>query len=107
MIQGLFALLGAVLGVLLSGVAAESYKRHRDRQGAASAIAGEILAVLNLTEKRNYIAAFIYIAEELEAGRPTKVPDILQRPITLEPVVTAYLDRLGLFGGTVPERPVG
>ena len=70
MTAALTALLGVILGAILSGVLLESYKRHRDRQGTASALAGELFSILQMSHRRNYAATFTHFATELDAGRP-------------------------------------
>jgi hypothetical protein len=104
MLATLAALLGVIIGALLSGVGLESYKRHRDRQGLASALAGEIFAILHMTSKRNHVVWFTAMAKQLEADQPVKIPDIVQRPLQLDPVIASLVDRLGLLGANLPER---
>jgi hypothetical protein len=104
--QAVAVLLGAIFGAILSGVGLESYKRHRDRQGTASAIAGEIFAILQMSAKRNYVSWFHGMLSTLDSGTDLKVPDILRRPIELDPVISKYLDRIGLLGEDLPERIV-
>ncbi len=100
------AFIGAVLGALLTGVFAESYRRHRDRQGIASSIRGEISAILDMTKRRNYVATFAQIVADLRAAKPSRVPDILQRPIALDPIISRVAERIGILDGDLPERIV-
>ncbi|MGB8275699.1 MAG: hypothetical protein WCF16_10580 [Alphaproteobacteria bacterium] len=105
--SGLFGFLGVVIGALAvvsAGLLVEDYKRHRDRQGTASALAGEIQSILHMTEKRNYVLWFTRIATELESGLDVTVPDIGAQPGKLDPIVDRHIDRLGLLSGDVPER---
>ena len=97
MTAALFAFFGAIVGALLSVIGLESYKRHRDRQGTASATAGEISAILNMTAKRNYVPWFTAMQRQLDAGHPVDVPNIVgaQQGLEFDPVVAKYLDRVG------------
>jgi hypothetical protein len=100
----LMAFLGAILGAILSGVGLESYKRHRDRQGVASALAGEIFAILQMSEKRNYVQWATQLVQQLEAGEAVKIPDVVAKPIELDPVAAKHVDKIGLLGGNLPEK---
>src|SRR5260221_3910021 len=104
MSKALAAILGAIGGAILSGILLEAYKRHRDRQGAASAIAGEIFAILQMSARRNYVPWFQGILRQLDSGIDVAIPDILRRPIELDPVISSYMDRLGPLGSDLPER---
>lgn len=99
----LAALVGA-LAVVTSGILLEDYKRHRDRQGAASALAGEICSILHMTEQRQYVQAFQGFLARLEAGQQVSVFDIGVTPGKLDPVIEKYIDRLGLLDADLPER---
>lgn len=104
MLAAITALLGVILGVGLSGVGLESYKRHRDRQGIASAIAGEIFGIIEMSERRQYVPWFTGMLAELEAGRDVAIPNIVANE--LDPVIKAYMGQLGLLRGDGPERIV-
>jgi hypothetical protein len=104
--QATAALLGAFIGAsagITSGVALEMYKRWRDRQGTASALAGEIASILYMTEKRGHVALFENALPTLDAGQDVSVPDIAPGREFRDPVADRYLDRLGLL----PWNPAG
>lgn len=105
---GSAAILGAFIGggaVIGSNVILESYKRHRDRQGTASALAGEIAAALAMAQARHYVENFTVIAERLEHGDERPFPAIVSDDHRgLEPVLRAYLYRIGMLPGDLPER---
>ena len=106
----MYTFLGAVIGAsaaFLSGPLLESYKRHRDRQGVASALAGEIFAILHMTEKRKYVQSFEFDLAELKAGRDRVIENIIgDTHSKLDPVIDKHIDKLGLLTGKskTPER---
>jgi hypothetical protein len=69
MSQVFAALFGGIITVIFSGILLESYKRHRDLQGTASAVAGEIYSIIYMTEKRQTAAHFGVLLARLEAGK--------------------------------------
>ena len=110
MSQALAGLLGAFIGALAvmgGGVIAEAYRRYRDRQGIASALAGEIAGLLHMTEKRQYVQFFEGVLPRLESGTDVPIPQFVKsRDNPLDPVIDRYLDRLGHLSGSLPERVV-
>jgi hypothetical protein len=101
----MFILLAAVITVIFSGIVLESYKRHRDLQGVASAVAGEIYSVLHIVEKRGTPAHFARLLAELEAGRDVEWTDVTGGdPAQDDPVIKAHLERLGSLPDNTPER---
>ena len=105
--QTLIGLIGVILGAILSGVFLESYKRHHDRQGTASAIAGEIHSILHFGKRRYHIDHLDWFRSalvKLENGEPVKIPEIFTPPVQLDPVFAEYLDEIGSLKGTLPER---
>jgi hypothetical protein len=107
--QATAVLLGAFIGAsagISGGVALEMYKRRRDRQGTASALAGEIASILYMTEKRGHVALFENALPTLDAGQDVPVPDIAPGREFRDPVADRYLDRLGLLPWNLPERIV-
>lgn len=66
MSQVIAGLLGALLTVLFSGIVLELYKRHRDLQGVASAVAGEIYSIIHMIEKRETAKHFARLLAQLE-----------------------------------------
>jgi hypothetical protein len=104
MSQVFAALLGALLTVLFSGILLESYKRHRDLQGTASAVAGEIYSIMHMSEKRQHAAHFAMLLTRLEAGEEVEFPDITGGSPQIDPVIEKHLDRVGLLPHNLPER---
>lgn len=97
------ALVGA--GALLaSHILHESYKRHSERQGVASAIAGEIHSILHITERRNHEETFKRLLQELRAGRDIHVGNFIAKPFDIDPIAAAHLARIGVLGGQLPEQ---
>ena len=100
-------LLGVLFTVLFSGIFLESYKRHRDLQGVASAIVGEISSIIHMTEKRGTTRHFSWLLGQLEAGSPVNFPDITGGdPGQDDPIARCHLDKIGLVPGNLPERIV-
>jgi hypothetical protein len=105
MSQVFAALLGALVTVIFSGILLESYKRHRDLQGTASAIAGEIYSIIHMSEKRQHAAHFAMLLTRLEAGEKAEFPNITGGdPPNIDPVIEKHLDRVGLLPHNLPER---
>jgi hypothetical protein len=89
---------------MFSGILLESYKRHRDLQGTASAIAGEIYSIIYMSSKRQHAAHFAMLLARLEAGEEVKFPDITGGSPQIDPVIEKHLDRVGLLPHNLPER---
>jgi hypothetical protein len=105
MSQVFAALFGGIITVIFSGILLESYKRHRDLQGTASAVAGEIYSIIHMTEKRQTAAHFGVLLARLEAGEKVEFPDITGGdPPKIDPVIEKHLDRIGLLPHNLPER---
>jgi hypothetical protein len=107
--QATAALLGAFIGAsagVTSGVALEMYKRRRDRQGVASAVAGEIASILYMTNKRGHVGYFERLLPTLDSGLDLEVPiaAIVPRGDYRDPVADKYMDRLGLLPSDYAER---
>jgi hypothetical protein len=91
--------------VIFSGILLESYKRHRDLQGTASAIAGEIYSIIHMSEKRQHAAHFAMLLTRLEAGEEAEFPNITGGdPPNIDPVIEKHFDRVGLLPHNLPER---
>jgi hypothetical protein len=98
MIQAFAVIIGAVLTVFFSGIFLESYKRHRDLQGVASAIAGEIYSIIHLTERREHPKLFAGLLAQLEAGVSVDWPDITGGdPSQDDPVIRVTWNALALY----------
>jgi hypothetical protein len=115
MSPALGTLLGAFIGaaaVIFGGFLVESYRRHRDLQGIASALAGEVAGILHMTEKRDYPRYLERVLGQLDAGQNVPIPKLIggsdnnYTVATMFPVMDRYLDKLGLLPGTLPERIV-
>ena len=102
--QTLVGLLGVVIGAFLSGVFLESYKRHHDRRGTASAIVGEIHSILQVTQRRAYADWFRAALAALDKGVDVKLPPTFSPPVNLDPIFATHLDNIGSLGGALPER---
>jgi hypothetical protein len=101
----LSALVGAATAVL-AGIPLEHYKRHRDRRGTAAVIAGEIAALLHVTERGNTIENFRTIQKALEAGKDVPIPEVYTVEPTYGPIFEKLIDKLGLLPVDVAERVV-
>ena len=105
MSQAVAALIGVMLTVVFSGIFLESYKRHRDQQGVASAVAGEIYSLIYITDKRQTPKQFAFLLSQLEAGIKIEWPDITgSDPGEDDPVVRRNWEKIGLLPGNLPER---
>ena len=115
MSSGMAGLVGALIGAIAvfgSGILVEGYERHRDRQGIASALAGEIAGALYMSHRRKYAEYFEKIVlPQLTLGQNVVVPKMVSVEgfLRLEdafPVIGKYLDKLGLLPISLPERIV-
>jgi hypothetical protein len=103
-------LIGAFVGaaaIVVGGILTEGYKRHHDMKATASAIAGEIFSILDMTARRGHVESFQTIANTLKRGEPFDIPNVVGSGLEgkLDPVVEAHFDRLGLLDGNrLPER---
>jgi hypothetical protein len=102
---GYTTVLAALITVLFAGIALESYKRHRDLQGVASALAGEIFSIVHISRKREHAKSFAMLLANLRAGQSIEWPDVTGGdPTQDDPVVKNNLDRVGLLPHNIPER---
>jgi predicted DNA-binding ribbon-helix-helix protein len=107
LVQVIGAVLVALISVFFSGILLESYKRHRDRQGVASALAGEIFSIIHMAQRREHAKHFAFILATLESGEKVSWPDITGGdPSQDDPVVKSQMDRLGFLPDNIPERIV-
>jgi hypothetical protein len=110
MSQAVAALLGALIGAVAAiggAIFAEHYRRHRDRQGVASALAGEISGILFMAERRRHPEVFENeILPKLKAGIDVPISKFTQGRDYKDPVIERYLDKIGLLLGTLPDRIV-
>jgi hypothetical protein len=93
------ALIGAT-AVLCSGFVVETYRRHRDRQAMALAIAGEISALTNATERRRAIEVLPSALRRLDVG----VSPLEGYSRVHPPTIERFMEKVGLLGGDFPFR---
>jgi hypothetical protein len=99
------AVLAAIITVFFGGIMLESYKRHRDLQGVASALAGEIFSIIYISRTRQNAKNFAFLLANLRAGQTIDWPDITGGdPNQEDPVVKANLDRIGLLPRNIPQK---
>jgi hypothetical protein len=107
--QATAALLGAFIGAsagVTGGVALEMYKRRRDRQGTASALAGEIGSILHMTQRRGHVQYFERLLPTLDAGQDVTIPILAPAGDHRDPVAEKHIDKLGLLPSDCAERVV-
>jgi hypothetical protein len=106
--QGTTAVLSGFIGAsagIGSGLLLEAYRRRRDRKGVASALAGEISAILTITSMRQYEQLFAGLLSRIEAGEDVPIPLVITNdPNALDPIIAKHIDKLGMLGGNLPER---
>jgi hypothetical protein len=107
---GAAGLLGAAIGASAAiggNLMLEAYKRRRDRQGVASALAGEIATILYMAERRKYVEHFTNVVlPQLEQGIDVKIPHFTPERDYRDPVIDRCLDKLPLLPGHLAERIV-
>lgn len=106
---GWAALGGAFLGASAAiggGLALELYRRHCDRRGVASALAGEVAAILHIATVRDYGPLFEGYLKRLETGIDVRVPPLLAKPLDLDPIWERHIAQVGLLGGMLPAEVV-
>ena len=103
--MGLLQLIvGAMLGAL-AAIALERHKHATDRRGVASAIAGEISAWIYGVEMRGQVEEFTAHAVRVRSGQAGQGPYAwIDTESNRDPVLTAYINRIGVLGGNLPER---
>ena len=87
-----------------AGLVLERARHHRERRGVAAALAGEIWAILDRNRKREHEAVFRGIHARLENGENASVPNIIARPIELDPVIQNHRPRIGILGEPLSRR---
>lgn len=110
MIQAISALLGALICAtigILGGLALEGYRRYRDKNATASALAGEIASLLYMAEVRKYVELFDGFLQRLNTGENVSIPRITDGRDYRDPVFDCLFDKLGLPPGDLPERSCG
>jgi hypothetical protein len=89
----LAALIAAVLSAYVTGMVAEDYRRYRDAQGIAAALAGELsgyLVAVDLLQK-----AFAIMRQQIQAG--VKLP-FKEFEAPKDVVYLALVEKIGLLG---------
>jgi len=101
-------IIGIVLGAIFGGagkILFDHYQRIRERNGIASAIAGEISAIIYGAETSQLAQAYAATATRLRTPTPPPPPwayyDLTYKPY---PVLEAYIGRVGALGGQLPAR---
>jgi hypothetical protein len=82
---GTSAILGSFIGAsagIGGGILLEAYKRNRDREGFALALAGEIFSLLHITEQRQVAQGYASLLPKLDAGTDVKMPPFHRDPLT-------------------------
>ena len=97
------AFIGAFAGIG-AGIVLEAFKRYRDRVGTASALVGEISAILDIANTREYVQYSDWLLEKLRQAPGHKVAMLFGDPKLVDPILEKHLDKLGLLGGDLPER---
>jgi len=103
------ALIGSLIGAFAGiggGLLLEAYRRRRDRQGTASALAGEIASILFMAERRKYVEYFETILPSLDGGVDILIGKFAPDADHPEPVADRLIDKLGLLPRNLPERVV-
>jgi hypothetical protein len=107
-VDGLIGIFGVVIGAILGGAAnlvVEYFKQRSERRGAASAIAGEISAIIDVTELRGLVKYFEALPAKLRSSAPPSPPwFILDTSVDATPVIKAYVGKIGSLGGDLPRR---
>jgi len=102
------AILGAVGGAVFTGganVYLEWRKARRELIGIGSAIAGEISAIMQGLNIRNYQPRLRERLRDLKAdSAPGSHGFSFNENTETNPIWTAYIDRIGLLGGRLPQR---
>ena len=96
------ALLGASLAIL-SSYALESYKRHRDMQGIAGAIHGEISAIVRMTKESNIVENLSIIKYNVNSTNP-KLNGMSSAIPNYHPVYDKIADKIGVLPADIPEK---
>ncbi|MBN9589912.1 MAG: hypothetical protein BGN85_06150 [Alphaproteobacteria bacterium 64-11] len=99
---------GIVMGAIFAGAGKiffDYYQRIQNRNGIASAIAGEISGIIYGAETSQHAQRFAAMAALLRSAAPPTPPwaffDMTHKPT---PVLDAYIDRIGDLGGELPAR---
>lgn len=101
------ALLGSIataIAIFAGGLAVEAYKRRRDRDGMALALAGAIEALLGLIEARRMVEELQGAVDALEAGQTLDFVSTVSENAPFQAITMAYAARLGDLGGDLPFR---
>ncbi len=100
--------LGVVIGAVLAGLGKlvfDLYTRAQDRKGIAAAIAGEVSGIIYATEMTKMVDSFEWLANALRSPSPPSPPwNYVDTEFKVDPVLAAYLPRIGTLGGDLPQR---
>ena len=100
----LFGSVATALAIFAGGIAVERYKRRRDRDGMALALAGAIDAMLGLIEARDMTGELARAVPDLEAGRAVEFRSLIGDNAPFQTITMAYAETLGALGGDLPFR---
>jgi hypothetical protein len=89
----------SLISVVVGGVLATGGKFILERRGVAAALAASIHENIAMVERRNYVADFEVMANELREGRGVRVDAFVPSNNSIDPIADRYLDRLGMFDG--------
>lgn len=93
----------ALATAIISGYGLENYRRHKDRQGIASALYGEISALMNITRENDVVAALKQLISEIEANVNFPLGSISTPIANVNPVFDKLADKIGLLSYDTPE----
>ena len=97
----LAAAIGAFAGIG-GGLCLEAFKRRRERQGVAMALAGAIETELHMITRRGHMEAFKGYLDRMERGEALNFYGFVKEGQSSNLIVEAYLDRFGMLGGELP-----
>lgn len=93
----------ALTTAVISGYGLENYRRHKDRQGIASALYGEISALINITEENKIIEILSNLVVAIEKNKNFKMKSMSTPISNANPVFDKVADKIGLFPDNIPE----
>jgi hypothetical protein len=94
----------AFVGAMTGNVIVEKYKCYRDKRSIASALAGEICAIIDIADRRQHVRFYESILVILAQGNDVSLPHLIVDPHKLDPIAEKHLDKIGLLGSELPEK---
>lgn len=106
MSDGWISFLGALLGGSITFVPSmifESYRRHLESRSTAQAFCGEIAAIIEMSEKREYVK---FANDLIKRMKETGTPEFPNFGVdeAKDPIFENYIQKLGLFKGELPKN---